>query len=70
MLVNAGESYPIYFCNPAACVQLFPHACFSFSSQKHSLPWLLQVAQEHHQQIPHLLLSAQPNHTVLHRDLH
>lgn len=49
------------------CISL---CIFCLSSQKRSLPRLLQVAKEHNQHLPRPLLSAQPDDAVLHRDLH
>ena len=69
-MVDAGEYHQRYCYYSTTAVQLFSHVHFSFSSQKCSLPWLLQVAEEHHQHLPHPLPSAQPHHAVLHRDLH
>lgn len=66
MLVKAGEYHQIHFFKSCIlCLTVSFCVFFSPSSQKHSLPWLLQVAQEYHQQITNLLFSAKSNHTVL-----
>lgn len=67
MLASAGESSHVIIIIPQP---LYLLVCFCLSSQKRSLPRLLQAAKEHNQHISCLLLSAQLDNTVLHRDLH
>lgn len=71
MLTKARQTLQMCFAvTSRALFLIIPVCVFPPCSQKCALPGLLQVAEKHHRHLPRLLLSAEPNHAVLHRDVH